>query len=161
MGLLQSHGRGRRLLRRDELTADAPVIAVHVLAHAVAALTAAAEIGRPIILASAPAAGIAGGPGWWRELIAAARAAVPAAKAMAVLDCGEDAGVAQGAIRAGVEAIVFTGPRWVAERLADIAGRSGCTVLVQRPAATLDLAAEFFASPDRLHKSCADALRRA
>ena len=160
MGLLQPHGRGRRLLRRDELTADAPVIAVHVLAHAVAALTAAAEIGRPIILASAPAAGIAGGPGWWRELIAAARAAVPAAKAMAVLDCGEDAGVAQGAIRAGVEAIVFTGPPQVAERLSDIASQSGCIFFVQRSAAALDLAAEFFALPERMHKSCADTLRR-
>ena len=161
MGLLQPHGRGRRLLRRDELTADAPVIAVHVLAHAVAALTAAAEIGRPVILASAAAAGIAGGPGWWRELIAAARAAVPAAKAMAVLDCGEDAGVAQGAIRAGVEAIVFTGPPQVAERLSDIASQSGCIFFVQRPAATLDLAAEFFASPDRLHKICTEILRTA
>jgi len=140
---------------------DAAVIVVYTLAHSVAAVTAAAETGRPVVLVSSPEAGISGGPGWWRELIAAARAAAPAAEARAVLDCGGDTGAAQGAIRAGVEAIVFTGPRWVAERLADIAGRSGCTVLVQRPAATLDLAAEFFASPDRLHKSCADALRRA
>jgi hypothetical protein len=138
---------------------DAPVIVVHALAHAVAALTAAAEAGRPIILASAPGAGIHGGPGWWRELIAAARAAVSGAKSTALLDCGDNAGAAQGAIRAGVEAIVYTGPVDVAERLADIAGQRGCRLVVQSPPAALDLAADFFAPPERLRDRCAEYLR--
>jgi hypothetical protein len=158
MGLLESYGRGRRLLRRDELTLS-PVITVHALTHAVAALTAAAASGKSVVLASGPGAGIYGGPGWWRELIAAARAAVPEAVAMALLDCGDDAGAAQAAIRAKVEAILFTGPRDVAERLADIASRSGCRFFLEQPAAALDLGAEFFASPDRLRNRCTEYLQ--
>src|SRR5258708_27830892 len=95
MGLLEPHGRGHRLFRRDGLgpysapdcfaslamtgkrchceersdeaisphqaaaqeTATAlPVIIIHSLAHAVAALRAAAEVGRPAGLRTPPAA---------------------------------------------------------------------------------------------------------
>jgi hypothetical protein len=155
MGLLEPHGRGRQLFRLDALTLDAPVIVVHALAHAVGALTAAAQIGRPVVLASAPGAGIYSGPGWWRELIAAARAAVPAAKSTALLDCGDDAGAAQAAIRAGVEAIVFTGPADVTERLADVAGQRGTRLFTNRPATDLDLGDSFFAPPEALRQRCA------
>jgi len=134
---------------------DSPVIVVHSLDHAVAALSAAAEAGRPVALLSAPDAGIYAGPGWFGALIAAARDAVPAAHANALLDCGDDAGAAQAAIRAGIEAIVFTGSADVAERLADIAGRRGSRVLNERPAPTLDLGDDFFASPDTLRRCCA------
>jgi hypothetical protein len=137
---------------------DAPVIVIHTLAHAVAALSAAAEAGRPVLIASAPGAGIYGGPGWWKGLVAAARAAVPAARSTALLDCGGDAGAAQAAIRAGVEAIVFTGRPDVANRLADIAGRRGCRFLTARPEAALDLGAEFFSSEETLRRRCADIL---
>ncbi len=161
MGLLEPHGRGRRLFRRDALSAEPPVIVVHSLAHAVAALTAAAEAGRPVTLVSAPDAGISGGPGWFREMIAAAREAVPAAQATAVLDCGDDAGAAQGAIRAGLDGVVFTGLPEVAERLADIARRRGVRLSTERPAAALDLAAEFFAAPEALRRRCAVVLASA
>jgi hypothetical protein len=141
-------------------TADAPpLIVVHSLAHAVAALTAAAEAERPIVLASAPDAGIYAGPGWWRSLIAAARAAAPTAKATALLDCGDDAGAAQAAIRAGVAAMVFTGRAEIAARLADIAGQRGIQLVTERPTPALDLAAGFFASPETLRRRCADHLR--
>src|SRR6266436_10394547 len=90
-------------------TGSAPVIIIHSLAHAVAALSAAAEAGRRVTLASAPDAGIYAGPGWFSALVAAARAAVPAAQCAALLDCGDDAGAAQAAIRTGIEGIVFTG----------------------------------------------------
>ena len=160
MGLLEPHGRGRRPFRRDELTDDAPVIIVHSLAHAVAALTAAAEAGEHIILASAPDAGIYAGPGWWNGLVAAARDAVPAAQFAALLDCGDDAGAAQAAIRTGVDATVFTGRRDVAGRLADIARQRGARLTTERPSGALDLAAGFFATPERLHRRCADWLRR-
>jgi hypothetical protein len=156
MGLLQPHGRSRRVLRRDALTADAPVIIVHSLAHAVAALAAAEEVGRPVVLASAPGAGIYAGPGWWRELIAAACAAVPAARCTALLDCGDDAGAAQAAIRAGVEAIIFTGRADVAERLADIAGQQGASLLTARPEPALDLGIAFFAGEAELRRRCAE-----
>ncbi|HJU17262.1 MAG TPA: hypothetical protein VJ770_12450, partial [Stellaceae bacterium] len=53
-----------------------PVVIVHSLTQATAALAAAAATGRVIVLASAPEAGIYAGPGWWRALVTAARAAV-------------------------------------------------------------------------------------
>jgi len=152
MGLLEPHGRGRRLFRRDGLT---PVIVVHSLAHAVAALSAAAEAERPVILASAPDAGIYAGPGWFGALIGAARDAVPAAQCATLLDCGDDAGAAQAAIRAGVEGIVFTGRADVAERLADIARQRGARLLTTRPVPALDLGTEFFTSPEILCRRCA------
>src|SRR5216683_7874426 len=110
-------------------TSAAPVIIIHSVAHAVAALSAAAEAGRPVTLASAPDAGIYAGPGWFGALIAAARDAVPAAQSAALLDCGDDAGAAQAAIRAGIEGVIFTGRFDVADRLADIAGQRGIHAL--------------------------------
>jgi hypothetical protein len=134
---------------------DGPVIIVHSLAHAVAALSAAAEAGRPVTLASAPDAGICGGAGWFGALVAAARDAVPTAQCTALLDCGDDAGAAQAAIRAGIESIVFIGRADVAGRLADIAGQRGIRLVTDRPVAALDLASGFFASPEILHQRCA------
>jgi len=135
-----------------------PVIIIHSLAHAVAALSAAAEAGQPIVLASPPDAGIYAGPGWFREVMRAARQAVPEARCTALLDCGEDAGAAMAAIRAGVEAIVFTGPAGVAARLADIAAQAGIRLLTERPAAILDLSVTFFADNESLRRHCVDAL---
>jgi acyl-CoA reductase-like NAD-dependent aldehyde dehydrogenase len=140
---------------------EPPIIVVHGLAHAVAALQAAAEAGKKVTLLSAPDAGIAGGPGWWREMIAAAREQVPAAHCASLLDCGDDAGAAQAAIRGGVEAIVFTGRADVAERLADIAAQRGARLVTERPEAALDLADMFFAPPEILRRRCADALASA
>jgi hypothetical protein len=137
---------------------EVPVIVVHSLEHAVAALGAAAEVGREVTLISAPGAGIYGGAGWFREMIAAARGAAPVARGVSVLDCGDDAGAAQAAICEGVEAVIFAGRPDVAARLADIAGRQCVRLLTERPAVGLDLAALFFASPDRLRRCCIDFL---
>jgi acyl-CoA reductase-like NAD-dependent aldehyde dehydrogenase len=142
-------------------TCNAPVIIIHSLAHAVAALSAAAEARRPVTLASAPDAGIYAGPGWFGALIRAARETVPAAQAAALIDCGGDAGAAQAAISAGIEGIVFTGRADVAERLADIAGQRGSRLLTERPVPALDLAVEFFAAPEILQLRCADILAAA
>src|SRR5215207_9808568 len=138
----------RVVIARSEATKQSraaahPIIVVHSLTHAVAALGAAAEAGRRVVLASAPDAGIYAGPGWWGALVTAAREAVPAAQFTAVLDCGDDAGAAQAAIRAGSEAIVFTGRADVAERLADIAGQAGSRVTTGRAPPALDLGARF------------------
>ena len=158
MGLLEPDGRGCRLFRRDALSKDPPVIVIHSLAHAVAALNAAAEARRPIALASAPDAGVYAGPAWFREIMEAARQAVPEARFTAILDCGDDAGAAMAAIRAGVEAIVFIGRTDVAVRLADIAAQAGARLLTARPAAILDLGPSFFADDEELRRRCADAL---
>ena len=140
----------------DEPTA--PVIIIHSLAHAIAALRATVDARRPVTLASAPDAGSYAGPGWFGALIAAARDAVPAAKSQALLDCGNDAGAAQAAIRAGIEGIIFTGRADVAERLADIARQHGIRLMMARPDAALDLGTEFFASPETLRRRCASFL---
>ena len=100
-------------------------IVIHSLAQAVAALSAAAEAGRPVVIASAPDAGINAGPGWFREVLHGAHKAVPMAQFSSLLDCGDDAGAAMAALRAGLEAIVFTGPAEVAARLNDILAQAG------------------------------------
>ena len=160
MGLLEPHGRGRRPIRRGALTQRVaePVFVVHSLAHAVAALTAAAGAGCPIRLLSAPGAALYAGPGWWRALVEAARAAAPTGCCITILDCADNAGAAQGAIRGGVEAIVFTGRADVAARLVDIAGQRGIEMVTERPAAVLDLAELFFAGPDQLLRRCREVL---
>lgn len=144
--------------RLSGISAPVPAVIVHSLAHAVAALDAAAAAGRDVLLLSAPDAGISAGAGWWTALVAAARAAVPAARFSAVLDCGDEPGAAMAAIRAGAETIVFTGRPDVAARLADIASERGCRLLAERPPAVLDLGQQFFAAPEALRQFCADAL---
>ncbi|HWB51233.1 MAG TPA: hypothetical protein VG651_19125 [Stellaceae bacterium] len=111
-----------------------------------------------MVLLSAPDAGIYAGAGWFTALADAARAAVPDARVSAILDCGDDAGAAQAALRAGVAAIVFTGRPDVAERLAGIAASRGARLLTRRPVADLDLAAEFFADAATLRDRCVAAL---
>jgi hypothetical protein len=138
--------------------ASAPVFIVHSLAHAVAALTAAADADREVILASAPEAGIYAGPGWFAALIATARKAVPSARFSALLDCGDDAGAAQGAIRAGIDGLIFTGRADVAERLAAIAAARDCHVLTARPPTGHDLLSLLFADSETLRRHCADLL---
>jgi hypothetical protein len=141
------------------MTPFGPAIVVHSLAHAVAALQAAAEAGEPVLLLSAVDAGVSAGAGWWREMMAAAREAVPAARATALLDCGDDAGAAQGALREQVEAIVFSGCAEAVERLADIARQRGSRVRCERPEAALDLIDDFFAAPDTLRRRVLTVLR--
>ncbi|HEX2152024.1 MAG TPA: hypothetical protein VHG31_08515 [Stellaceae bacterium] len=141
------------------MTAAAPAIVVHSLAHAVAALEAAAEAGEPVVLLSAVNAGLSAGAGWWREVVAAARDCVRAARMAALLDCGDDAGAAQAALREGIEAIVFSGRDEVVERLADIAHQCGGSVLTERPETALDLGGDFFAPPDALRRRVLEMLR--
>ena len=158
MGLLEPHGRGRRSFRRAALNGTPPAFVVHSLTHAVAALEAAAAAGRPVTLLSAPDAGIYAGPGWWKAIADAARGAIPAAQSTTILDCGDDAGAAQGAIRAGVKMIIFTGRADVAERLVAIADAAGLRVLTERPQAALDLGRWFFADSETLRRKCTDVL---
>lgn len=141
----------------DRVNSD-PVIIVHSLGHAVAALKAAAATGQRVTLLSARAAGGYAGPGWFRGLVDAAREAVPEARFSALLDCGDEAGAALAALRSGVKGLVFTGRADVAERLADIARQRAARFETARPAAALDLGADFFAAEDRLVARCAEVL---
>ena len=135
------------------------VIVVHSLAQAIAALKAAAQAGRAVVLASAPGAGSYVGPGWFGAVIDAAREAVPDAQFAAVLDCGDDIGGAQAAIRSEIAGVVFIGRADVARRLADIARQHGVRLFTDHPPVALDLGADFFAVPEVLERRCAGVLR--
>ena len=136
-----------------------PVIIIHSLAQAIAALNVAARAGRAIVLASAPDAGGYVGPGWFGALIAAAREAVPGARFSALLDCGDNVGAALAAIRLEIEGVVFIGRADVAGRLADIARQHGVRFETDRRATALDLGEEFFAYGDSVERRCAEFLR--
>jgi hypothetical protein len=135
------------------------VIIVHSLAHAIAALRAAAQADQAVGLASAPGAGSYVGPGWFGAAIDAAREAVPNAQFSALLDCGDDIGAALAAIRSEIEGVVFTGRSDVAQRLADIACQHGVRLCTEQPPVALDLGDDFLATPDTLERRCAWVLR--
>ena len=113
-------------------------VIVHTLAHCRAALAAAAALGVKVTLLSAPGAASYLGGGYWKAMIDEARSDCPGADALAVLDCGEHAGHALAALRQGVEAVRFHGKPEAADRIADIARKSGAA-LVERTPRALDL----------------------
>ncbi len=120
--------------------ADKAVI-IHSLAHARAALGAAAEAGVPVTLASAPGAAAYGGPAWFREVVRIARRDFPQVEVSAVIDCGGRAGDVMAALRLGLERVRFTGKKAVAEKLAAMADELGAELVTGRLEA-LDLRAE-------------------
>src|SRR6516165_3889488 len=137
---------------------EAPVIIIHSLGQAAAALKAAARAGRAVVITSAPGAGSYVGPGWFREVVMAARETVSGARFSALLDCADDVGAALAAIRSEVEGVVFTGRADVARRLADIARQHGVQFVTDRPAVALDCGDDFFAAPEIVEQRCADLL---
>src|SRR6185312_11226338 len=118
---------------------DTPVIIVHSLADARAALGAAAALGIAVTLASAPAAGGYAGPGWWQAMLDLAAADFPEARFDAVLDCGAEPGTVLAALRLGLRRVRFTGNDDAARRLADIAAQQGAVLEREAPEAALDL----------------------
>ena len=145
-------------MRSTDGATPPPAIIVHSLDHAVAALQGAAAAGRPVLLVSAPDAGVYAGAGWFRELVAAAGEAVPGAQFSAFLDCGDRPGAALAAIRGEAPGVIFAGCADVARRLADIARQHGVRFATSRPAAALDLGDYFFAGPAELARLCAATL---
>lgn len=123
--------------RESSIMSPRPIL-IHGLAEARAACAAASELGVPVLLVSAPAGAAHAGALWFRNVVARAAQAFPNVTVTAVLDCGDRAGDAQGALSAGVESVLFTGRAEVAERLAEIARARGATVLTGLPPA-LDL----------------------
>jgi hypothetical protein len=107
---------------------------VHGLADARAALGP----GRPVTLLSAPGAALFAGCLWWRELVAAARAAHPATPACDVLDCAAAPGQAMAALRAGQLLLVLDPACPAFAAVGAAAATLGATLLAARPAA-LDL----------------------
>jgi len=103
-------------------------IIVHSIDHASAALRVAAEQGLNVTLLSAPGAAAYIGATVFRDMIAAAAVAHPKASYTAVLDCGDDPGLALGAMRHGIKAVRITNGDVIRDKLAEIASQRGVTV---------------------------------
>jgi acyl-CoA reductase-like NAD-dependent aldehyde dehydrogenase len=88
---------------------------IRSLAEAIEFLRAAQAANEPAVLW---AASDAEGGLWLTALLDQARAAVPGAAATAALACGDRAGDAMAALRAGIRRIGFTGSAAVAAKLA-------------------------------------------
>ena len=109
------------------------------LDQARAAAAAGVEAGAPILILTPEDSAAALGILWGQELAAHLRREVPATDLLVALDCGDRAALAHEALRAGAEAVCFTGPAEQAEALAEVADALGKILLPARPAA-LDLA---------------------
>ena len=103
---------------------DRPII-VHGLKDAQAAVAAAADLGVPVTLRSAPGAARTLGAAVFREMIQEAQRPHPGVAVTAVFDCGDDPGLALGALRHGLKVIRVSVSGEVLERISDIAAQSG------------------------------------
>jgi hypothetical protein len=118
-----------------------PAIIVHSLDHARAALAAAAALGRPVTLLSAPGAPEYAGVVWFAKIATLAAADSPDAVYRAVIDCADRPGLVLAALRHGMTHVRFTGPKATAEKLSAIAEEMGAELLGGRLSA-LDLRAQ-------------------
>ena len=130
-------------------------IVCHSLGHAVAALTAAETLACDVTLLSAAGAAGTSGPGWFREVIAGAREICPRVQVSAILRCGDCAGHALAALRAGVGEIALDGSVAMRRRVASIAKQQGARLVRVPTTPALDLLDE--AAP---LEACLDWLRR-
>ncbi len=153
MGLFQQDvGHGDRG-GQSRLIRDSKAITVHCLEHAAAAVAAAAEAERPLLLLSAPSAAGYMGPAWFAALADAALEAAPTAEILPILDCGDRAGYALAALRQGVPCIRYEGT--ANERIRALAEAHGATLLTERPD-SLDLADYDNGGPDAWAAACRD-----
>ncbi|MCH7936076.1 MAG: class II fructose-bisphosphate aldolase [Proteobacteria bacterium] len=104
-----------------------PII-VHSLEDAEAALAAAADLGVPVTLRSAPGAARYLGATVFRDMISEAAKPYSGLSVTAVFDCGSDPGLALGALRHGLKAIRVDIAADVLGKITDIAAQSGARV---------------------------------
>jgi fructose/tagatose bisphosphate aldolase len=104
------------------------VVIVYDVEQAKAALAAAAALGVPVTLRSAPGAASYLGPSVFRAVVDTARRCVAHADVVAVMDCGGDAGRALSALRHGIERVRVDLPPATVTRLAEIAASYGAAI---------------------------------
>ncbi len=115
-----------------------PAIVVHGWKHVSAALLAARESKRAVLLISPPGASYSHGAGFWGALVARAKELFPDVDCDIALDCDGAPGHVLAGLRVGLKLLVFGGNGATRDRLLDIAAQSGAT-LIPRPLAALDL----------------------
>ena len=109
------------------------VAVVRDLTEAKAALAAASARGTAVTLLSPEDFAATGGALYFRAIVEAAARAVPAARYVAVLDCGTAPGRALAALRMGLKTVVLGGNAIARRRVAAIAAKMGATVIPRRP----------------------------
>ena len=116
------------------------VVIVHGFRDAVAALADGAAFGvangTPVTLLSAPGAALYAGCGWWRALVAEARAAHPEVPCLDILDCADATGDALAALRIGSRHLVLWPEAPGRDAVVAIAELMGGFVLSAAPQAT-------------------------
>ncbi len=108
---------------------------MHSLAEALAAVEAAAKSQSQVTLLSAPHAARSVGPGWFKSVLARARAHRPGAVKEGILDCADSAGAAMAAIRLGeIDGLVLRARPLVLNKIAVMARARGIAVYACAPA---------------------------
>ena len=93
-------------------------VRIHDLEEARRAVDRVRETDEELVLVTAQDSAAFAGVGFWQAVTMALERPV-------VIDCGEDAGLAMGALRAGARDLLFTGPDELAVKLEDMAGQLG------------------------------------
>lgn len=114
------------------------VVRVHGWKHVAAALTAAREVSRAVVLVAPPNGTYTGGVSFWAAIEKRRQELFADVAAELVVDCDGAPGHVMAALRVGLKCLVFEGNAAARARLLDIVHRHGAR-LVDRPPATLDL----------------------
>jgi len=122
---------GEKIVRRR-------AVRVHGLDDALRTCAVANELEVAITLMSASAAVRSMGPAWFRNIAREVEQAYPDLDFEAVLDCGDAAGYALAALRAGVETIRFSGNASASGKIREIAAMYGSRV-TRKPTQILDI----------------------
>lgn len=112
-----------------------PAFIVDDLDQARAAAAATVELETAILLLTRADSAAALGLHWSQELANRLRREYPQADLLVAFDCGDRAALAHEALRAGAEAICFTGPENETRALAEIAASLGRVLIASRPPA--------------------------
>ena len=112
-----------------------PAFIIDDLDQARAAAAAAVELNTPILLLTRAENAAALGLYWSEALANLLRREYAQADMLLAFDCGDRAALAHEALRAGAEAICFTGPELEARGLSEVAASLGCTLIAVRPSA--------------------------
>jgi len=115
-----------------------PTFIIHDLSHALAVGRASVELGLPATVQSAPGLATTLGPEAFTAMIEETLHACPDNMVVSVLDCGDQAGTAIGALRRGVKRISANLETPVLDKISDIARQLDAEVVATSDTA-LDL----------------------
>jgi hypothetical protein len=112
-----------------------PAFLIDDLEQARAAVTAAVESNKPILLLTRADSAAALGLHWSQELANRLRREYQQADILGAFDCGDRVALAHEALRAGAEAVCFTGPELEERGLGEVAASLGRILIATRPPA--------------------------